>query len=142
MRNKGEQEHPHNPIVAWYQGADVLEGAEYEAIRRDAVERDRIETPLDPARLVRQREAVMSRIEREGRRGWMPGRWVTALAATAALAAGIYLYVPGSAPGAATRAEAVSFEEDAKLFAEVAELAASAEPRAAAPVSDLLAAGE
>jgi hypothetical protein len=142
MRNEGEQAQPHDRITAWYQGDDVVEGAEFEAIRRDAVERDRVAMPSDPARLVRQREAVMSRIEREGRRGWMLGRWVTALAATAALAAGIYVYVPGSTPEAATRSETVSFEEDAKLFAEVAELAAAAEPQAAAPVSALLAAGE
>lgn len=85
--------------------------------------------------LAAQRRKIHERIERPARRHWW---WAPALAATCALAVGIFvsqpaLYQPSPKPKAAAHPEM----SDAQLFAEVYSLEQTLEPSATAPVRAL-----
>lgn len=93
----------------------------------------------EPAFYVRQRQAVMERLQQ--RQGWWNWRGASAVATCTVLAVGLYLYSPWKQadPVAVERAERAEMLRDAKLFEEALDLS-KAEPAAAAPVSELLSA--
>ena len=80
--------------------------------------------PVPAEFLVKQRAAILNRMDRP-----RISKWIPALAAACAIAIGLFVYRPTAAP----HVEA----GDEQLFAEVYSMSQSTEPRAAAPIHAL-----
>ena len=117
----GVEAHPHLDVCAEC-------SARYAELERRRTEAAR-PAVVSPEFLMEQREAILARVER--RTHWA---WVPALAASAAIAVGLFVYRPVPAPHVESG--------DEQLFADVYSMAQSTEPRAASPIHSLFEDGQ